>query len=38
VIDDLLAGTRSIRIANALADDPLVFEKVEPHTGHSERA
>ncbi len=31
VIDDLLAGTRSIRIANALADDPLVFEKVEPH-------
>ena len=28
VIDDLLAGTRSIRITNALADDPLVFEKV----------
>jgi ribonuclease D len=28
VIDDLLAGTRSIRIINALADDPLVFEKV----------
>jgi hypothetical protein len=29
VIDDLLAGTRSIRITNALADDPLVFEKVD---------
>ncbi len=26
VIDDLLAGKRSIRINNALADDPLVFE------------
>ncbi|MDZ4657428.1 MAG: HRDC domain-containing protein [Bythopirellula sp.] len=31
VIDDLLAGTRSIRITNALADDPLVFEKVDQH-------
>jgi ribonuclease D len=29
VIDDLLAGKRSIRITNALAEDPLVFEKVE---------
>ena len=31
VIDDLLAGKRSIRITNALAEDPLVFEKVEVH-------
>jgi ribonuclease D len=29
VIDDLLAGSRSIRIIDALADDPLVFEKVD---------
>lgn len=28
IIDDLIAGKRSIRIANALAEDPLVFEKV----------
>lgn len=31
VIDDLLAGKRSIRITNALAEDPLVFEKVGEH-------
>lgn len=31
VIDDLLAGKRSIRITNALAEDPLVFEKVDEH-------
>ena len=29
VIDDLLAGKRSIRIENAHAEDPLVFEKVK---------
>ncbi len=30
VIDELLAGKRSIRINNARAEDPLVFDRVEP--------
>lgn len=30
VIDELLDGKRSIRIENARAEDPLVFDKVEP--------
>jgi ribonuclease D len=34
VIDDLLAGKRSIRITSALAEDPLVFEKVEEPPKH----
>ena len=34
VIDDLLAGTRSIRIANAHAEDPLVFDKVDEEPRH----
>ena len=29
VIDDLLAGKKSIRITNAKAADPLVFDDVE---------
>lgn len=35
VIDDLLAGRRSIRIENAEADDPLVFDRVEDATESS---